>query len=69
MGTVRGIAPGRHGTPAGAPPLRPLPLDFGRRCWRTGFVARRAAEDLEPFRLLKQTLRNNAIERHAPQAG
>ena len=60
---------GCSATPASAPPLRPLPLDFGRRCWRTEFVARRAAEDLEPFRLLEQTLRDNAIERHAPQAG
>ena len=52
-----------------APRLRPLPLAFGRRRCRTGFVARRAAEDLEPFRLLEQTLRDSAIERHAPQAG
>ena len=52
-----------------APRLRPLPLAFARRRCRTGFVARRAAEDLEPFRLLEQTLRDSAIERHAPQAG
>ena len=52
-----------------APWLRPLPLAFGRRRCRSGFVARRAAEDLEPFRLLEQTLRDSAIERHAPQAG
>ena len=51
------------------PRLRPLPLAFGRRRCRTGFVARRAAEDLEPFRLLERTLRDSAIERHAPQAG
>ena len=49
--------------------LRPTPLAFGRRRCRTGFVARRAAEDLEPFRLLEQTLRDSAIDRHAPQAG
>ena len=42
-----------------APRLRPLPLAFGRRRCRTGFVARRAAEDLEPFRLLEQTLRDS----------
>ena len=67
VGTALGAAPGHHGTPAGAPPLRPLPLHFGRRCWRTGFVARLAAEDLEPFRLFEQMLHDNAIERHAPQ--
>ena len=37
-----------------APRLRPLRLAFGRRRCRTGFVARRAAEDLEPFRLLER---------------
>ena len=42
---------------------------FGRRRCRTGFVARRAAEDLEPFRLLERTLRDSAIDRHATQAG
>ena len=52
-----------------APRLSPLPLAFGRRRCRTGFVARRAAEDLEPFRLLERTLRDSAVERHAPQAG
>ena len=51
------------------PQLRPLPLAFGRRRCRTGFVARRAAEDLEPFRLLERTLRDSAIGRSAPPAG
>ena len=63
--------------PAGAPrpccvPAPPAVPD-GDRALRlarsTTSTGRRAAEDLEPFRLLEQTLRNNAIERHAPQAG
>ncbi len=44
-------------------PLRPLPLSFGRRRYRTGFVARRSAEDLEPFRALEQAVRDVAIGR------
>ena len=51
------------------PRLRPLPLAFGRRRWPTGFVARRAAEDLEPFRLLERTLRDSAVGRGTPPAG
>ena len=41
-------------------PLRALPLDFGRRRYRTGFVARRSAEDLEPFRMLQRAVREAA---------
>ena len=37
-------------------PLKALPLDFGRRRYRAGLIARRSAEDLEPFRML-ETLR------------
>ena len=44
-------------------PLQPLPLAFGRRRYRTGFVARRSAEDLEPFRMLEQAVRDAALGR------
>ena len=47
-----------------APPrLRPLPIAIGRHRYRTGFIARRSAEDLEPFRALEQTVRETALER------
>ena len=68
----RDRAPGRRRRlfpMATGPWLACLPLAIGRRRCRTGFVARRTAEDLEPFRLLEQTLRDCAIERHAPQDG
>ena len=42
--------------------LRPLPLAIGRQRYRTGFVVRRSAEDLAPFRLLVSTVRNTALE-------
>ena len=42
--------------------LKPLPLTFGRRRYRTGLVARRAAEDLAPVRLLEDLVRDIAIE-------
>ena len=45
-----------------APALRPLPTRFGCRRYRAGFVARRAAEDLAPFRLLEETVREVALE-------
>ena len=45
------------------PRLRPLPTRFGRQRFRTGFVARRSAEDLESFRLLERTVREVALER------
>ncbi|MYI05852.1 MAG: hypothetical protein F4059_00640 [Gemmatimonadetes bacterium] len=41
-------------------PLRALPPDFGRRRYRTGFVARRSAEVTEPFRMLEQAVREAA---------
>ena len=44
-------------------PLRALPLAFGRRGYRTGFVARRSAEDLEPFRMLETAVRDAALGR------
>ena len=46
-----------------APKLRPLPLKFGRYRYRAGFIARRSAEDLAPFRLLEKTVRETALER------
>ena len=44
-------------------PLRALPLAFGRRGYRTGFIARRSAEDLEPFRMLETAVRDAALGR------
>ena len=41
--------------------LRPLPTRFGRQHYRAGFVARRSTEDLEPSRLLEQTVLDTAI--------
>ena len=41
--------------------LRPLPLEFGRYRCRTGLVARRSAEDLPPFNLLKSIVREVAL--------
>ena len=43
--------------------LRPLPVSFGRHRYRTGFIARRSAEDLAAFRLLKQAVRAAALEK------
>lgn len=45
-------------------PLRALPLSFGRRPYRAGFVARRSAEDLEPFRALEAAVRDAALGRN-----
>ena len=42
-------------------PLKALPLTFGRRRYRTGFVARRSAEDLAPFRHLEAAVRDAAL--------
>ena len=42
------------------PRLRPVPTQFGRRRTRTGFVARRSAEDLAPFRALENAVRDAA---------
>ena len=44
------------------PRLRPVPTRFGRRRTRTGFVARRSAEDLAPFRALENAVRDAAQE-------
>ena len=41
-------------------PLKALPLDFGRRRYRAGLIARRSAEDLEPFRMLEHSVRDAA---------
>ena len=41
--------------------IRPLPVEFGRYRYRSGFVARRSAEDLPPFRALEQTVRDTAL--------
>ena len=46
-------------------PLRALPLAFGRHRCRTGFLARRSAEDLEPFRALERAVRDAAHGRAA----
>lgn len=43
--------------------LQPLPLAFGRYGYRSGFVARRAAEDLPPFRRFETILRETALGR------
>ena len=42
------------------PKRRPLPLKFGRSRYRSGFIARRSAEDLAPFRRLEETVRRGA---------
>ena len=44
-------------------PLKALPLAFGRRRYHTGFVVRRAAEDLAPFRKLKDAMHAAALGR------
>ena len=43
--------------------LRPLPLDFGRFRYRSGFVARRSAEKNEAFRRLEALVRETALGR------
>ncbi len=43
--------------------VQPLPVRIGRFRYRTGFVARRAAEDLPPFRALEQAVRDTALGR------
>ena len=52
-----------------APKLRPLPLKFGRYRYRAGFIARRSAEDLAPFRALEETVRDTALRRDSHQPG
>ena len=43
--------------------LKPLPLTFDRRCYRTGLVARRSAVDLAPVRRFEHIVRDIALER------
>ncbi len=50
-------------------PFRELPLAFGRRRYRTGFIARRAAEDLPPFRMLEEAVRDAALGRSVGEPG
>ena len=45
------------------PRPRPLSTRFGRQHYRAGFIARRSAEDLAPFRALEETVRETALER------
>ena len=49
--------------------VRPLPVDIGRYRYRSGFVARRSAEDLPPFRALEQAVRDTALGRDGPPSG
>ena len=49
--------------------IRPLPVEIGRYRYRSGFVARRAAEDLPPFRALEQAVRDMALGRDSHQPG
>ena len=43
--------------------LQPLPVEFGRYRYRSGFVARRSAEDLAPFRRFEAIVRETALGR------
>ena len=45
--------------------LRPLPVTLGRTTYRSGFVARRSAEDMPPFRRFEAILRDTALERQS----
>ena len=49
--------------------VRPLPVDIGRYRYRSGFVARRSAEDLAPFRALEQAVRDAALGRDGRPSG
>ena len=40
--------------------IRPLPVTIGRYTYRSGFVARRSAEDLPPFRRFEAIVRESA---------
>ena len=42
--------------------VEPLAINFGRRRYRTGLVARRSAEDLKPVRQFEQIVREIALE-------
>ena len=39
----------------------PLPVDLGRYRYRSGFVARRSAEELPPFRRFHEIVRESAL--------
>ena len=52
-----------------APEIRPLSVELGRHDYRTGLIARRAAQDLPPFRLLVAAVRDAALKRRTPPAG
>ncbi len=43
--------------------IRPLPAEVGRSRYRSGYVVRRSAEELPPFRRLLQIVRETALER------
>ena len=43
--------------------LRPIPVSFGRLHYRSGFVVRRSAEDLPPFRSFEAILRRAILDR------
>ena len=45
--------------------IRPLPVEIGRFRYRTGFVVRRSAEDLPPFRAFVREVRETALGRGA----
>ncbi len=45
--------------------LVPLPTTFGQLRYRSGFVVRRSAEDLLPFRRFEAILRRTALKGHA----
>ena len=51
------------------PRPRPLSTRFGRQRYRAGFIARRSAEDLAPFRALERAVRETALERSAQLPG
>ena len=42
--------------------LRPVPVALGRFRYRSGFVARRSAEDLAPFRRFEAIVRDTVLE-------
>lgn len=44
--------------------LRPLPVETGHSRYRSGYVVRRSAEELPPFRRLVQIVRETALERN-----
>ena len=67
-----------HGSGAGGAPLgcpvcwrhSPGPAwSLGRHRYRTGFIARRSAEDLAAFRLLRQAVRDAALEKSGTRRG